>query len=712
MASYDATIKIMLLGDESVEKTSLTIRYISGFFLDDLKLTIGVDFYSKTINIDNKKIKVQIWDFGGEERFRFLLHQYCKGANGAFFLYDITNRLSLDHLPDWTQIIREHAGDIPIILLGAKAHLKEFRSVSKDEGILAAKKYNLSGFLEVSSKTGQNVEKAFEALTRLVLIQPQFCHKCKKEFTFEEFLNHPCYKTGDVLSTGALNVTGIIARELKQRFLKHAKSEKDKRTMASLHLSLYLPFRFGLENSEIIAAALIRGHNNIVYSTDKWVISDELIKSLSDWNSIKAESIKLSGVKYQIFHSSPRQFVTTPNKGETYIVGTKDGRETLLLYLKPKGNVAFDPIKLKFSIQKGKEPESSHYDILLVNDDLATIRLLTSYFDSKDITCRGVVSGTKALEELIYNTPKLIITDIIHPAPTGYDLCKLIKSNQKLKNIPVFFCTALPGSEVEKHLAETKADGYILKPFNFSDFDIIFDLLNLHKNEDESTKISKTARLTDEEILTLARLIHEGKKKMGFRSYPELFMKTAKLRIERLDASRSGRSLCYVDQSIMESLGIATGDIIEIIGRKRTAGIVVTSFADKGKEIIRIDGIQRLNLGSTIGEFVTIKPTLASPAREIELAPTQLIYDIKKQDDIIKEKLIYKPIMNGDIIDVPGTFNKTDEANNSMNDLRRPTVGTIRLKVLNITPKNKVVRITRETRIVLLMRNSHLGGQK
>jgi len=171
MASYDATIKIMLLGDKSTEKTSLTLRFISGFFLDDLKLTIGdlkptigVDFYSKTLNLDNKKIKLQIWDFSGEERFRFLLHQYCKDANAAFFLYDITNRLSLDHLPDWTQIIRENAGDIPIMLVGGKAHLKEFRAVSKEEGILAAKKYNLSGFIEVSSKTGQNVEKAFEII--------------------------------------------------------------------------------------------------------------------------------------------------------------------------------------------------------------------------------------------------------------------------------------------------------------------------------------------------------------------------------------------------------------------------------------------------------------------------------------------------------------------------------------------------------------------
>ena len=155
----------MMLGDAAVGKTSLTIRYISGFFLSDLKLTIGVDFYSKTTTHRKKKVKLQIWDFGGEERFRFLLHQYCKGANAAFFLYDITNRLSLDHLPDWTQIIREHAGDIPIMLIGSKVDLGEFRAVTREEGILAAKKYNLSSFIELSSKTGQNVENAFDVIT-------------------------------------------------------------------------------------------------------------------------------------------------------------------------------------------------------------------------------------------------------------------------------------------------------------------------------------------------------------------------------------------------------------------------------------------------------------------------------------------------------------------------------------------------------------------
>jgi CheY-like chemotaxis protein len=123
------------------------------------------------------------------------------------------------------------------------------------------------------------------------------------------------------------------------------------------------------------------------------------------------------------------------------------------------------------------QTESSQYDILLIEDDLATIRLLTSYFDSKDITCKGVVSGTKGLEELVNNPPKLVLLDIILPDYSGYEICKKIKVNQRLKNIPVFLLTAIPGSEVEKHIKEVKADGYILKPFDFSDFESLFKYL-------------------------------------------------------------------------------------------------------------------------------------------------------------------------------------------------------------------------------------------
>jgi len=168
MIEYDYTFKLMMLGDASVGKTSLTLRYISGYFMQDLKLTLGVDFYSKTTLFNDKKVKLQIWDFGGEERFRFLLSQYSKGANGAFFLYDITNPMSLEHLPEWTQIVRENAGDIPILLIGSKKDLDEFRAVPREDGILAAKKYNLTSFIELSSKTGENVEKAFDVLTEFL----------------------------------------------------------------------------------------------------------------------------------------------------------------------------------------------------------------------------------------------------------------------------------------------------------------------------------------------------------------------------------------------------------------------------------------------------------------------------------------------------------------------------------------------------------------
>ncbi|MFX1311116.1 MAG: response regulator [Promethearchaeota archaeon] len=119
----------------------------------------------------------------------------------------------------------------------------------------------------------------------------------------------------------------------------------------------------------------------------------------------------------------------------------------------------------------------SEYDVLLIEDDLATIRLITSYFDSKGYKCKGVVSGSKGLEELGHAFPKLILLDIILPDLSGYDICKTIKSDKEWSNIPLFFLTAIAGSEVQKKMEETKADGFILKPFNFSDFEVIFDIL-------------------------------------------------------------------------------------------------------------------------------------------------------------------------------------------------------------------------------------------
>ena len=123
------------------------------------------------------------------------------------------------------------------------------------------------------------------------------------------------------------------------------------------------------------------------------------------------------------------------------------------------------------------EEPHPQYDILLIEDDLATIRLLTSYFESKGFKCKGVVSGTKGLEELRGGIPKLILLDIILPDISGYEICTMIKDHQKYNEIPIYLLTAIPCSEVEKKMDETKADGYILKPFDFSDFEVVFQYL-------------------------------------------------------------------------------------------------------------------------------------------------------------------------------------------------------------------------------------------
>ncbi len=185
-------------------------------------------------------------------------------------------------------------------------------------------------------------------------------------------------------------------------------------------------------------------------------------------------------------------------------------------------------------------------------------------------------------------------------------------------------------------------------------------------------------------------------------------LKEIKVRIEELEKSRSGRSLCYLDQEIVGNMDLSTGSIIEIKGKKKTTGIVVASIADKGRGTIRLDGLQRLNAGATIGEYITIKLAKIYPAEEIVLTPTKANIDLKKQSESILAKLIDKPVVSGDIIEVLGAVYQKTDPDNPMNQMmnmfmrshkRRPTLGLLRLVVENTSPANKIVKITRDTRI-------------
>ena len=169
---YDATFKMVIFGDAGCGKTTLTHRFLTNLFKSSTTMTIGVDFEVKSLEVNEKKIKLQIWDFGGEERFRFLLPTYVRGANGALFMYDVTNYSSLAHIDDWLMVIRKEikADDhLPIIVVGGKADLLEDREVTGEEGINISKSRGVDGFIECSAKSGENVEATFEALTRLMM---------------------------------------------------------------------------------------------------------------------------------------------------------------------------------------------------------------------------------------------------------------------------------------------------------------------------------------------------------------------------------------------------------------------------------------------------------------------------------------------------------------------------------------------------------------
>ncbi len=167
--SFDAIFKICIFGDAGCGKTTLTKRYMTNQFISDTKMTIGVSLETKTFKLDKKKIKLQVWDFGGEERFRFFLPGYIKGTHGGILMYDVTNLASLSHLDDWLSVIKNVYQHFPIVLTGGKQDLESERQISFEEGNNFANSRELNAFFESSSKTGHNVKALFETLTILML---------------------------------------------------------------------------------------------------------------------------------------------------------------------------------------------------------------------------------------------------------------------------------------------------------------------------------------------------------------------------------------------------------------------------------------------------------------------------------------------------------------------------------------------------------------
>nr|GMC61749.1 ras-related protein RABE1c-like [Ipomoea batatas] len=208
-ADYDYLIKLLLIGDSGVGKSCLLLRFSDGSFTTSFITTIGIDFKIRTIELDGKRIKLQIWDTAGQERFRTIttgakgcsyfsmnlvdlvtlifvytirshcLHRhalpsslstsatYYRGAMGILLVYDVTDESSFNNIRNWIRNIEQHASDnVNKVLVGNKADMDESkRAVPTSKGQALADEYGIK-FFETSAKTNMNVEEVFFSIAR------------------------------------------------------------------------------------------------------------------------------------------------------------------------------------------------------------------------------------------------------------------------------------------------------------------------------------------------------------------------------------------------------------------------------------------------------------------------------------------------------------------------------------------------------------------
>ena len=164
---YYRLYKILLLGDCAVGKSCLLLRYCENSFQESHLATIGLDFRLKTITLENnRKIRIQIWDTAGEDRFRSITRNYYKGAHGIVLIYDVTDQQSFQHIKDWVDKIKEESKEgVIIYLVGNKIDLIDKRIITNADGKKLSEEIKIK-YYETSAKDSIGVNEVFENLVK------------------------------------------------------------------------------------------------------------------------------------------------------------------------------------------------------------------------------------------------------------------------------------------------------------------------------------------------------------------------------------------------------------------------------------------------------------------------------------------------------------------------------------------------------------------
>jgi len=170
---YNPTIpmlKIPLLGESAVGKTSIATYLSGGVFKEDYDLTIGVDIFIRFLQYDNLTFKILLWDIAGQRRFSPLRKIFYKGAKGALIVFDITRKETFKMLPMWITDLQKHEPGTPFVIIGNKSDLSSQRVIDRELGEKIAHYYD-TAYFETSAKTGEGIVEAIKYLVRKIAVK-------------------------------------------------------------------------------------------------------------------------------------------------------------------------------------------------------------------------------------------------------------------------------------------------------------------------------------------------------------------------------------------------------------------------------------------------------------------------------------------------------------------------------------------------------------